>query len=159
MSVERYLVTPEGHAKLIARRKELIEVERPQNVRDIEEARAHGDLSENAEYHAAKDRQGFIDLELRTVKDKIARAQVIDPAQMTGDRVAFGATVTFIDLDIDEELTYQLVGGEEADVKAGRVFYKSPLARGLMRKEAGDEVQVKTPNGIRTLEILDVEFI
>ena len=159
MSVERYLVTPEGHAKLVARLKELIEVERPQNVRDIEEARAHGDLSENAEYHAAKERQGFTDLEMRTVKDKLGRALVMDPSTMSGDCVTFGATVTLLDLDSDEELTYQLVGTEEADVKAGRIFYKSPLAAGLMRKEEGDEVAIQTPKGVRNLEIVEIQFI
>ena len=158
MSVERYLVTPVGLEKLMERRRQLIEVERPQNVRDIEEALAHGDLKENAEYHAAKERQSFIDLDLRTVEDKLGRVLVLDPAEMDGDVVMFGATVTFVDLDTDEESTYQIVGKEEADHKQGRIFYKSPLANGLMRKEEGDEVKIQTPNGMRNLEILEVEF-
>jgi transcription elongation factor GreA len=158
MSVERYLVTRPGYEKLLARRRVIREHERPENVRDIEEARAHGDLSENAEYHAAKDHQGLLAAELRMIEDKLSRIQVIDPKDVSGEKVCFGATVTVLDLDSDIETTYYLVGEEEADVKAGLIFYKSPIARGMMGKEVGDECEVRAPAGVRKLEILDLEF-
>ena len=158
MSVERYLATRPGYEKLLARRRVIREHERPENVRDIEEAIAHGDLSENAQYHAAKERQGLLDAELRLIEDKLSRIQVIDPKDVSGDKVSFGATVTVCDLDTDVETTYCLVGEEESDVKAGLIFYKSPIARGMMGKEVGDECEIRTPAGVRKLEILDLEF-
>ncbi len=156
--MERYLVTPRGLAALRDRLRQIKSVERPQNVRDIEEARAHGDLSENAEYHAAKERQGHLETELRSVEDKLARAQVVDPATLSGDKVVFGATVTVVNLDTDEEVTYQIVGEDESDLKGGRISYRSPLARALIRKEEGDEVVFQAPGGTRTYEILEVSF-
>ena len=116
MSIERYLATPHGLAVLRKRVRQIKEVDRPENVRDIEEARAHGDLSENAEYHAAKERQGLLDAELRTLEDKISRADVIDPSTLSGDKVVFGATVDLVNIDTDEEVTYQIVGTDEADL-------------------------------------------
>ncbi len=153
-----YPMTIRGQKALLARVKEIKEVLRPQNVRDIEEARAHGDLSENAEYHAAKERQGLLDAELRNLEDKLSRAQVIDPAKLGGDRVVFGAHVTVLNLDTDEEITYQIVGVDEADVKLGRVSYESPIARALIGKEEGDEVVVRAPGGDKHYEIVEVQF-
>ena len=155
---ETIFMTPNGMNQLRLRMREIKEVDRPQNVRDIEEARAHGDLSENAEYHAAKEKQGFLETELREIEDKISRAQVIDPSTLDGDRVVFGATVALLNLDTDEEVTYSIVGVEEADVKAGTISYKSPIARGLIGKEEGDEVVVQVPGGARTYEIVEVSF-
>ena len=156
--MEPYVVTPRGREQLRARLRTIREVDRPQNVRDIEEARAHGDLSENAEYHAAKERQGFLDFEMRDVEDKLGRAQVIDPSKMTGSRVVFGATVTLLNVDTDEEVTYQLVGEDEATLKEGTISYKSPLARAILKKEEGDEAVFEAPGGKRTYEIVAVEF-
>jgi len=158
MPVERYVVTQAGLDKLKVRLKQIKEVERPQNVRDIEEARAHGDLRENAEYHAAKERQSFLEREMRIVEDKISRAQVIDPATLSGSRVVFGATVTILDLDSDEEVTYQIVGEDEGDLKEGTISYKAPIAQALIGKEEGDEVVFKTPGGQRNLEVVEVRF-
>ena len=155
---ETIFMTPNGMNQLRLRLREIKEVDRPQNVRDIEEARAHGDLSENAEYHAAKEKQGFLETELREIEDKISRAQIIDPSTLDGDRVVFGATVALLNLDTDEEVTYSIVGVEEADVKAGTISYKSPIARGLIGKEEGDEVVVQVPGGARTYEIVEVSF-
>ncbi len=153
-----YVVTKAGYEKLHARLKYIKEVERPQNVRDIEEARAHGDLSENAEFHAAKERQAFLEGEKNMLGDKLGRAQVIDPATMSGDKVVFGATVELLNVDTDEEVTYQIVGADEGDIKQGRVSYVSPIARALIGREEGDEVDVQTPGGERSYEILSVEF-
>ena len=151
-------ITVHGFNKLKERLKHLKEVERPQNIRDIEEARAHGDLSENAEYHAAKEKQGFIDVAMRDTEDKIARAQVIDPSTLSGDKVVFGATVHLLDLDNDEEVTYQIVGMDEADPKESKVSVSSPIARALIGKRVGDEVHVKAPGGDREYEVVEVEF-
>ena len=144
--------------KLRARLRQIMEVDRPQNVRDIEEARAHGDLSENAEYHAAKERQGFLDAEKRDLEDKIGRARVIDPSTLSGERVVFGATVTLLNLDTDVEVTYQIVGVDEADIKQGTISYESPLARAILRKEVGDDVTFQAPGGAREYEVMDVRF-
>ncbi len=132
-------------------------VERPAVVRAIEEARAHGDLSENAEYHAAKERQGMIEARVMELEDRLARAEVIDPSRLDGDKVMFGATVTLIDED-DREIVYQIVGVEESDVKAGRISYSSPLARALIGRRLGDEVEVVTPSGEKYYEIARIEF-
>ncbi|RMF13519.1 MAG: transcription elongation factor GreA [Alphaproteobacteria bacterium] len=133
-------------------------VERPAVVRAIEEARAHGDLSENAEYHAAKERQGMIEARVMELEDRLARAEVIDPSRFDGDKVMFGATVTLIDED-DREIVYQIVGVEESDVKAGRISYNSPLARALIGRRLGDEVEVVTPSGEKYYEIARIEFV
>ncbi|MEZ4268984.1 MAG: transcription elongation factor GreA [Myxococcota bacterium] len=159
MSTERYFVTVRGVEKLRERLRHLKEVERAQNVRDIEEARAHGDISENAEYHAAKERQAFIDGTTRDLEDKIGRASVIDPKTLSGSRVVFGATVTMLNLETDEESVYQIVGVDEVDTKEGRISYESPLARAFIGKEEGDEVKFNAPGGVRNYEIVKVEFI
>ncbi|GMV40108.1 MAG: transcription elongation factor GreA [Myxococcales bacterium] len=151
-------ITVEGFAKLKERLKYLKEFERPKNIRDIEEARAHGDLSENAEYHAAKERQSMLDVQMRETEDRIARAQVIDPSTLTGDKVVFGATVLLLDLSTDDEVTYQIVGVDEADPKASKVSISSPIARALIGKRRGDEVTVRAPGGDREYEIVDVIF-
>ncbi len=158
MMTERYLVTPTGLAALRKRVKSIKENDRPANVRDIEEALAHGDLSENAEYHAAKERRGMLDAELRMAEDKISRAEVIDPATLGGDRVVFGATVELVNIDTDEEVTYQIIGVDEADIKEGTISYASPLARALIGKEEGDEAVFQAPGGTRTYEVVEVRF-
>jgi transcription elongation factor GreA len=156
--MERYPMTPSGLEKLNAELKHLREVERPANVRAIEEARAHGDLSENAEYKYAKEQQSLIAGRIEYLEDRISRAEVIDPLKLSGERVVFGAKVTMENLDTDEETCYRIVGEDEADLKAGTISITSPIARGLIRKEVGDEVTIRTPSGPRKFEIVDVEF-
>lgn len=151
-------ITVEGFARLKERLKYLKEVERPKNIRDIEEARAHGDLSENAEYHAAKEKQGLLDVQMREIEDKIARAQVIDPSTLNGNKVVFGATVVLLDSASEEEVTYQVVGVDEADPKGGKVSVSSPIARALIGKRVGDEVVVRAPGGDREYEVVEVLF-
>ncbi len=131
---------------------------RPQIVQAIEEARAHGDLSENAEYDAAKQSQGLLEARIRELEDKLARAEVIDASKLSGERVVFGAKVSLINLDTDEEVTYRIVGVDEADLKQQMISFDSPMARQLIGKNVGDEVQIKTPKGIRSYEIVDVEY-
>jgi transcription elongation factor GreA len=138
--------------------RQLIEVDRGENVRAIEEARAHGDLSENAEYDYAKNQQGMIDAKIRDLESRLGLAEIIDPATLGGDRVMFGATVSLEDVDTDEELVYQLVGTFEADIKAGKISVESPIGRALMGKEADDEVVINVPKGKRTVVITDVEY-
>ena len=152
-------MTAKGHQRLIDDLKRLKTVERPKNVREIEEARGHGDLSENAEFHAAKERQSLLDVQIREIEDKLARAQVIDVSKMSGDRVVFGATVSLADGDTGDKVVYQIVGDHEAEPKNGKISISSPVARALIGKSEGDEVQVRTPTGVRTLEILSVEYI
>ena len=147
----------EGYEKLTADLKAL-RAERPKIVDAIEEARAHGDLSENAEYHAAKERQGQVEAQIAELEDKTSRAQIIDPATLSGDRVVFGATVTVLDED-DKPLKYQIVGQAESDAKKGRISYDSPLARALIGKSTGDEVEVTVPSGDKFYLIEKVEFI
>lgn len=156
--MRRYPVTPLGHAAMKTALRQLIEVDRPENVRAIEEARAHGDLSENAEYDYAKDQQGMIDAKIRDLEGRLALAEVIDPTTLEGDRVMFGATVSLEDVDTDEELTYQLVGTFEADIKLGKISVESPIGRALMGKETDDEVIINVPKGKRTVVITDVEY-
>ena len=153
-------MTPAGLAKAHAELSYLLHEARPQNVRDIEEARAHGDLKENAEYHAAKERQGHIDGRIKAAESLIAGADVIDPTTLSGDRVVFGATVTLIDLDNEDgpNVTYQIVGTFESDLDTGKVSYKSPIARALIGKSEGDEATVITPGGKRMYEIVSVKF-
>lgn len=151
-------MTPEGHQRLKDELEQLRKFERPKIVKEIEEARAHGDLSENAEYHAAKDKQGFVEGRIREIQGKLGQAEVIDPTEMSGDRVVFGATVTILDYDTDEESTYQIVGDDEADIKDNKISYSSPIARALIAKSVGDEVTIKAPKGNRVVEILEVEF-
>ncbi len=156
--MRRYPVTPAGHAAMKAALRHLIEVERGDNVRAIEEARAHGDLSENAEYDYAKNQQGMIDAKIRDLEGRLGLADVIDPSTLEGDRVMFGAIVSLEDVDTDEELTYQLVGTYEADIKAGKISVESPIGRALMGKEVDDEVMIHVPKGKRTVVITDVEY-
>ncbi len=146
-----------GYDRLAAELKNLKSVERPSVVAAIEEARAHGDLSENAEYHAAKERQGHIEGRIMELEGKLSRAQVIDPTSLSGDKVVFGATVTLLDED-DEEVVYQIVGADEGDVKGGKISYQSPIARALIGRNVGVEVEVKTPGGERYYEITKLEF-
>ncbi|MBH5322560.1 MULTISPECIES: transcription elongation factor GreA [Aurantiacibacter] len=147
----------EGYEKLTADLKAL-RAERPKIVDAIEEARAHGDLSENAEYHAAKERQGQVEAQIADLEDKTSRAQIIDPKTLSGDRVVFGATVTVLDED-DKPLKYQIVGQAESDAKQGRISYESPLARALIGKSLGDEVEVTVPSGDKFYLIEKIEFI
>lgn len=158
MSVQRVPMTPAGAKMLREELKRLREVERPRNVKDIEEARAQGDLSENAEYHAAKERQGFIAGQMAEIEDRLSRAQVIDPAKLSGERVAFGATVALINTATGEEVTYQIVGEHEASLERGTISITSPMARALLGHEADQEVRVQTPSGPRLYEIVSVEF-
>jgi len=152
-------MTTKGHQRLMDDLKRLKTVERPKNVRDIEEARDHGDLSENAEFHAAKERQSLLDVQIREIEDRLARAQVIDVSNLSGDKVVFGATVSLADGDTGDKVIYQIVGDHEAEPKNGKISISSPVARALIGKSEGDEVQVRTPTGVRTLEILSVEYI
>ena len=152
-------MTRAGKAKLLAELKHLKTVERPKNVRDIEEARAHGDLSENAEYAAAKDRQGHIEGRLMTLEDWLARAEVIDVSKLSGEKVVFGATVHLEDADSGKKVKYRIVGEIEADLKKGAISITSPIARGLIGKEVGDSVTIQAPGGAREYEIPAVEFV
>ena len=156
-TVEKMPMLQEGYEKLIQDLKRLKD-ERPQIVDAIEEARAHGDLSENAEYHAAKERQGQIEASIADIEDKLSRAQVIDPTMLSGDKVVFAATVTLLDED-EKPVTYQIVGQTEADARVGRISYNSPLGRALIGRQKGEEVEVSTPSGDRYYEIKKIEFI
>ena len=152
-------MTAEGYHALDEELKRLKTVERPAVIAAIAEARAHGDLSENAEYHAAKDRQGWIEGRIAEIEDKMARAQVIDVSRLSGGQVKFGATVSVVDEDTEEESRYQIVGEHEADVKSGRISVTSPLSRSMIGKEVGDVVEVNTPGGVKAYEILKVEWV
>jgi len=149
-------ITKAGLERLKAELNHLRTVERPQNVRDIEEARGHGDLSENADYDAAKQRQGFIEAQMGVLSDKISRAQVIDPAKIKGDRVVFGVTVDLLNCDTEEEISYTLVGEEESDASAGIISVTSPVGRALLGKEEGDVAEVRAPRGVIEYEILAI---
>jgi transcription elongation factor GreA len=155
---DRYPMTPRGQQALKDELKRLKEVERPKNVRDIEEARAHGDLRENAEYHAAKERQAFIEGRSREIEAILAQADVIDPGKLSGSRVVFGATVKLTDTESGDEVTYSIVGDYEADIKLGRIAVSAPLARAMIGREAGDTVSLKTGKGQREFEINEVRF-
>jgi transcription elongation factor GreA len=157
-SAEKVPMLAEGHAHLTDELKRLKQVERPLVVEAIEVARGHGDLSENAEYHAAKERQGQIEASIADLEDRLSRAMVIDPTTLSGDKVVFGATVTLKDED-DKKVKYQLVGQTEADARVGRISYNSPLGRALIGRHKGEEVEVSTPSGERYYEIKKIEFI
>ena len=152
-------MTGEGYTVLDDELKRLKTQERPSVIAAIAEARLHGDLSENAEYHAAKDRQGWIEGRIAEIEDKIARAQIIDISKLSGAQIKFGATVTVVDEDTEEEARYKVVGENEADVKSGKISLTSPLSRAMMGKEVGDVVEVNTPGGVKAYEILKVEWV
>ncbi len=151
-------MTGDGFRRLQAELKNLKSIERPSVIRALTEARDHGDLSENAEYLAAKERQGFIESRVLDIEDKLRRADVIDVTQLSGDTVKFGATVVLADEDTDAESTYQLVGTDESDIKQGLLSITSPLARALIGKAAGDSVDVDTPRGLKSYEIVKLAF-
>jgi transcription elongation factor GreA len=151
-------MTPEGYARLEEELRHLKSVERPAVIRAIAEAREHGDLSENAEYHAARERQSFIEGRLAELEDKISRAEVIDVSKLSGRQVKFGATVTLVDEDTDEKAAYQIVGQDESDIKTKRLSITSPLARALIGKQVGETVEVSTPGGSKSYEIVNVQF-
>lgn len=155
--MDKYPMTPSGLAAL---NQELAELKAARSgvSQEIETAREHGDLKENAEYHAAKEKQGMMEARVRDLEGKIAGAEVIDPTTLSGDRVKFGATVTLEDIENETVVTYQIVGSEEADIASGTISITSPMARALINREVGDEVRVKAPKGIRLYEIQDVVF-
>ncbi|HEX5599410.1 MAG TPA: transcription elongation factor GreA [Hyphomicrobiaceae bacterium] len=155
---ERVPMTAEGYRQLEAELHRLKSVERPRIIQAISEARSHGDLSENAEYHAAKEAQGMNEARVAELEDKLSRAEVIDPKTLSGDTVKFGATVTLVDEDTEEEVKYMIVGEFEANVREGRISIGSPIARALIGRSKGDSVEVTTPKGTRSYEIVNVEF-
>ena len=156
-STERMPMLAEGYEQLIRELRALRE-ERPRIVEAIEEARAHGDLSENAEYHAAKERQGQVEMSISDIEDKVSRSQIIDPTSLSGDRIVFGATVTLLD-DKEKPIRYQIVGMTEADAKVGRISYNSPLGRALIGRKVEDEIEVTVPSGDRFYVVEKIEFI
>lgn len=156
--MKRIPMTPGGYKSLQEQLKHLKAVERPAIVKAIEEARGHGDLSENAEYDAAKDRQQQLSLRIGEIEHKLSLAQVIDPAKLDHDRVVFGATVTLRDIGSDEKLSYTIVGVDESDIKRGLISIESPIARALIGKEEGDAVHVRTPKGARDFEVISIAF-
>ena len=156
-SVEKLPMLAEGYERLVAELKALRE-ERPRIVDAIEEARAHGDLSENAEYHAAKERQGQVEAAIADLEDRMSRAQIVDPTTLSGDKIIFGATVTLLD-DDDKPVRYQIVGPYEADAKAGRISYASPLGRALIGRKVEDEIEVTVPSGDKFYVVDKIEFI
>jgi len=155
---QRVPMTQRGYEALKEELHRLKTVERPANVKDIEEAIAHGDLSENAEYHAAKEKQAHIAGRIAMIDDRIARAQVIETAGQKPDKVRFGATVVLSDIETDDEVTYTIVGEDEADVKQRRISVTSPVAQAIMNKAVGDEVQVNVPKGVREFEVLKIRY-
>ena len=157
--MEKVPMTKRGYDALNAELKLLKEQTRPAVIKAIAEAREHGDLSENAEYHAARERQSFVEGRIRELEDMIGRADVIDPTRFSGDLIRFGATVAIVDEDTDEERTYQIVGEAEADIDSGRLNMRSPLARALIGKEVGESVEVNTPGGGKCYEILGVKYV
>ncbi|MEZ5748578.1 MAG: transcription elongation factor GreA [Novosphingobium sp.] len=155
--MEKVPMLAEGYERLTADLKVLRE-ERPKIVEAIEEARAHGDLSENAEYHAAKERQGQVEAQIADLEDRVSRAQIIDPTSLSGDRIVFGATVTLLDED-DKPIRYQIVGQTEADAKVGRISYNSPLGKALIGRKVSDEIEVTVPSGEKFYVVEKIEFI
>lgn len=156
--MEKAPITKEGYERLEAELKRLKHEERPAVIQQIAEAREHGDLKENAEYHAAREKQGFIEGRIQELEDMVVRAQVIDVSTLSGSRVVFGATVKVVDCSTDDEHTYQIVSEYEADLEKGKISFVSPIARAFIGKEEGDEVKVNTPGGQKTYEILDVAY-
>ncbi|HEV3042338.1 MAG TPA: transcription elongation factor GreA [Roseiarcus sp.] len=157
--MEKFPITAAGHSALFAEFQRLQQVERPRIIQQIAEARGHGDLSENAEYHAAKEAQSLNEGRIAELEDKLQRAEVIDVSKLSGSTVKFGATVTLVDEDTEEEKVFQIVGESEADVKSGRISITSPTARALIGKKKGDSVEVNTPGGGKSYEVLKVAFV
>ena len=151
-------MTREGYQRLQEELKNLVRVSRPQVVQAIAEARSHGDLSENAEYDAAKERQAFIEGRIKELNDKIARAQVINPAELESEKVVFGAKVTLFDVDSGNEVTYQIVGEDEADIKEGKLSVTSPVGKALIGHRLDDEVRIQVPSGLKIYEIIDIKY-
>lgn len=158
--MDKVPMTPGGYQRLAEELRRLKSEERPSVIRAISEARAHGDLSENAEYHAAKDKQAFIEGRIAELEDKTSRSEIIDPTKMSGTAsIKFGATVRVIDEDSEEESVFQIVGADESDIDNGRISITSPMARALIGKEAGDQIEVNAPSGSRFYEIVSVEYV
>ncbi|OGQ05985.1 MAG: transcription elongation factor GreA [Deltaproteobacteria bacterium RIFCSPLOWO2_12_FULL_44_12] len=151
-------MTPEGHKKLQEKLKHLKAVERPKVIHAIEIARGHGDLSENAEYDAAKEAQAHLSREIAETEDRLSRAEVIDPSKLNHEKISFGATVTIEETESGTKVTYQIVGAHESDVKLGKISIESPIAKALIGKQAGDATQVHTPKGVREYEVLIIEY-
>jgi transcription elongation factor GreA len=158
MAMEKVPMTAEGHEKVTVELQRLKSEERPRIIMAISEARAHGDLSENAEYHAAKEQQGLNEARVADLEDKLSRAEVIDPAKMTGATVKFGATVSLLDQDTDDKVKYKIVGELEANVREGKVSIASPIARALIGKAKGETAEVTTPKGSKSYEVIKVEW-
>jgi transcription elongation factor GreA len=158
MAEQKVPMTPEGQIRLREELERLKKTELPQVVKDIGVAREHGDISENAEYHAAKERQGLIIARISNIEQSLSRAEVIDPSKLSGSKVQFGARIKLSNVDTGEELSYQIVGPEEADIKQNRISVSSPLARGVIGREVGEEVRVIMPAGPRTFEILEITY-
>jgi transcription elongation factor GreA len=156
--LDRFPMTPQGLKKLEAELKKIREVDRPANIKAIETAREHGDLKENAEYKYAKEQQSLIAGRLEHLEERISRAEVIDPSKLSGDRVVFGAKVHLENLDTGEQVVYRILGEDESDIDSGTISITSPVARGLIRREVGDQVTIRTPSGSKKYEIFDVEF-
>ena len=156
--MDKVPMTANGHQAMLEEIKHLKSVERPRIIKLITEARAHGDLSENAEYHAAKDQQGWLEARVAELEDKVSRAEVIDVTKLSGDTVKFGAFITLVDEDTDDQSVYQIVGEFEADVKKGKISVTSPIARAIIGKKKGDSVEVTTPGGGKSYEILKVKW-
>jgi transcription elongation factor GreA len=157
--MNKFPMTADGHKALDEEMKHLKSIERPAVIAAIAEAREHGDLKENAEYHAAKDRQGYIEGRLVELESKLAGAQIIDVTKLSGDSVKFGATVTVLDEDTEAQATYKVVGEDEADVRSGKVSISSPIARAMINKEVGDVVEVDAPGGLKSYEIVEVQWV
>ena len=157
--MEKVPMTKEGYAALNAKLKQLKDEERPSIILAIAEAREHGDLSENAEYHSARERQSFIEGQIKEIEGLISRAEVIDPSKMTGTTIRFGATVDLMDEETEEEKTFQIVGESEADLESGKLNLRAPLARAMIGKEEGDSIEVSTPRGPKSYEILAVRYV
>ena len=158
--MQKIPLTVAGAEKLKAELQQLKSVARPEVIAAIAEARSHGDLSENAEYEAAKDKQGFIEGRIAELESKLSHAQIIDPTEIHAEgKIVFGATVTVSDLETDEEATYQIVGDDEADIKIGKISVNSPIARAMIGKEEGDVAEVQAPSGVREYDILNVQYI
>ncbi len=156
--MEKHPMTPQGYDRLRDELRRLKQEERPRVIVAIATAREHGDISENAEYHAAKDQQGMIEARIKELEAKISRAEVIDPKRVSGDRIQFGAEVTVLDEETEKEATYLIVGADEGDIQGGRLSYSSPLARALMGKTVGQSVEINTPSGPRNYEVTKVRY-